>query len=153
MYHIACLAFGDLNIYQLYQLMRLRQEVFVVEQECAYLDADGHDTKGWHVLGYDDSSSIVAYARILPSGTSYDDFLSIGRVLTQENARGNGYARLIMKKSIEFIEEQFGMQPIKLSAQSYLIEFYKTLGFQPIGTEYLEDGIPHMAMIRDSQPK
>jgi ElaA protein len=147
MNHMSCLAFGDLNIYQLYQLLRLRQEVFVVEQDCVYLDADGFDTKGWHVLGYDDDNLLIAYARILPKGTSYDDFISLGRVVTAQHARRNGYARTLMLKTLEYVEDLFGNQPIKISAQTYLIPFYESLGFQKTGAEYLEDGIPHIAMV------
>lgn len=148
MNHVTCLTFGDLNIYQLYQIMRLRQEVFIVEQECAYLDADGYDTKGWHVLGYDNDNKLIAYARILPKGTSYPDYVSLGRVVTAHHERGKGTARRLMRKTLECVEDIFGPQPIKISAQTYLADFYVSLDFHPVGEEYLEDGIPHIAMIK-----
>lgn len=151
MNRITCLAFGDLNLYQLYEIMRLRQEVFVVEQNCPYLDADGHDTKGWHVLGYDDDNRLMAYARILPKGTSYDDYVSMGRVVTAEEARQKGAARALMIRALECAEDIFGPQAIKISAQTYLTEFYQSLGFSTVGEGYLEDNIPHIAMIRPAQ--
>lgn len=151
MNHVTCLAFGDLNIYQLYQIMRLRQEVFVVEQDCAYLDADGHDTKGWHVLGYDNDNQLIAYTRILPKGTSYPDYVSLGRVVTAQHERKKGIARRLMLKTLECVEDIFGAQPVKISAQTYLTDFYQSLQFETVGEEYLEDGIPHIAMVRQPE--
>lgn len=143
-----CLFFDELTLTQLYDAMALRQSVFVVEQNCPYLDADGKDVSSWHVLGYDDNSGrLVAYTRLLPKGLTYVDYASIGRVLTAPSVRGQGTGRRLMLESLRQAKRLFGEVPIKISAQSYLIQFYRELGFVPVGEEYLEDGIPHMGML------
>ncbi len=127
--------------------MVLRQEVFVVEQDCPYLDADGKDQMGHHLMGYD-SSGLVAYTRLLPKGISYEKYLSIGRVITAQRVRRHGVGIELMERSIQNIQNVYGENAIKLSAQTYLLRFYKSFGFEPIGEEYMEDGIPHIAMIK-----
>ncbi len=143
---IKCIAYKDLLLEELYDIMRIRQEVFIVEQDCPYLDADSKDQAAWHLMGYKEGE-LVAYTRLLPKGVSYEDYLSIGRVVTAEKGRGKGYGVKIMRESILKIKMIFGDQPIKISAQSYLLKFYNDFGFEPTGDEYLEDGIPHTAMI------
>lgn len=143
-----CKAFYELTTPQLYGIMALRQDVFVVEQQCAYLDADGKDLRGWHVVGYDDDNKLVAYARLLPKGVSYDHHASIGRVVTASSVRGQGMGRLLMKAAIDNLEQLFPGDTIKISAQSYLRGFYEGFGFVVSGEEYLEDGIPHFPMVR-----
>lgn len=145
---ISCKPFKALSLEELYAIMVLRQEVFVVEQDCPYLDADGKDQLGYHFMIWDKAGELVAYDRILPKGVSYDHYPSIGRILTSEKARGTGIGKLLMTKSIEKTEQLYGKIPIKISAQSYLERFYGYFNFKSTGEEYLEDGIPHMAMIR-----
>ncbi len=146
-YTTSCLPFNKLSLEQLYEIMTIRQEVFVVEQECIYLDNDNKDQDSFHLLIINEDQKIIAYARILPKGKSYQDYVSIGRVLTVKQARGNGFAKVLMEKAIEFCKKQFPKDNIKISAQSYLEAFYGNLNFKKVGEEYLEDGIPHMAMI------
>jgi ElaA protein len=138
--------FKELTIDELYAILQLRSEVFVVEQNCAYHDPDGKDQQAWHLMGIEDST-LIAYTRILPPGISYDD-PSIGRVVTLSLKRRSGLGRELMKLSIIECEKLFGKTPITLSAQSYLIHFYESLGFSTIGDQYLEDGIPHIKMKR-----
>ncbi len=128
--------------------MALRQEVFVVEQDCPYLDADGKDQEAWHLLGYDEQDKLVAYTRLLDKGSTYLNYISISRVVTSPAARGKGYGIEIMNESIRQIQHLYGAQDIKISAQVYLERFYRSLGFESIGEGYLEDDIPHIAMIR-----
>jgi len=143
-----CLSFSQLSNIELYELMALRQEVFVVEQDCPYLDADGKDQEAWHLLGYDEQGKLIAYTRLLDKGTTYLNYISIGRVVTSPAARGKGYGGQIMNESIRQIQHLYGAQDIKISAQVYLEQFYRSMGFESIGEGYLEDDIPHIAMIR-----
>jgi ElaA protein len=138
--------FKELTVDELYAILQLRSEVFVVEQNCVYHDPDGKDQQAWHLMGIEDST-LIAYTRILPPGISYDD-PSIGRVVTLSLKRRSGLGRELMKLSIIECEKLFGKTPITLSAQSYLIHFYESLGFSTIGDQYLEDGIPHIKMKR-----
>ncbi len=142
-----CLSFSQLSTQELYEVMALRQEVFIVEQDCPYLDADGKDQPAWHLMGFDDNQKLVAYTRLLDKGISYPKYPSIGRVVTSPAARGKGYGVSLMKESIKQIGTLFGKQDIKISAQVYLDQFYRSLGFEPVGEGYLEDNIPHIAMI------
>lgn len=143
-----CKPFAALTLDELYEAMAIRQEVFVVEQNCPYLDADGKDQYGWHLLGRDDTGRLVAYVRIFPAGISYPEYPSIGRVVTSPSARGKGYGRELMEVAIETLFGLFGPGPIKIGAQKYLLKFYESLGFRSTGEEYLEDGIPHVRMVR-----
>lgn len=142
-----CKPFNLLKTNELYDLLQLRQAVFVVEQNCAYLDADGRDEASWHVLGHDEKGRLVACTRLLPVGLAYEKYASIGRVATSELARGTGLGRELMLVSIAETRRIFGDSPVKISAQSHLQKFYGSLGFEPTGDEYLEDDIPHIAMI------
>jgi len=144
-----CWSFEELDTYQLYRIMQLRQEVFVVEQDCPYLDADDKDQKSYHVCGIDESNIIQAYTRLVPKGISYPNYISIGRVVNSKSIRGMGYGTILMEKSIEEAKKLWPNIPIKISAQTYLIKFYNSLGFKEIGEEYLEDDLPHIAMIND----
>ncbi len=142
-----CLPFDQLTPHELYAIMALRQEVFVVEQNCPYLDADGRDQDSWHLMGRDASGKLICYTRLLPKGLAYSDYVSIGRVVSSPSARGTGAGKLLMQRSIDMCRHLFGNQPIKIGAQSYLLKFYETFGFRSTGEEYLEDGIPHTKMI------
>lgn len=139
--------FSDLSLEELYALMRLRQEVFVVEQNCVYLDADGKDFEAFHLLGYGEGDVLLAYARILPPGISYEE-VALGRIVTSQQARGEGLGKALMEEQLIRVREQFGAVPIRISAQCYLDRFYKGFGFVPVGEPYLEDGIPHQQMFR-----
>ncbi len=142
-----CKSFADLTVYELYDLLRLRQLVFAVEQNCVYLDLDGKDAYGLHCVGKNEQQQIVAYTRLLPLGVSYPGCLSIGRVVTAPEARGGGLGRQLMQYSLSQLAVHFGQQPIKIGAQTYLLDFYKSLGFETVGDLYLEDGIEHVEMI------
>lgn len=147
-----CLPFNQLDIFQLYEIMALRQEVFVVEQNCPYLDADGKDPKGWHLLGLNTENQIIAYARLLPKEVSYPDYPSIGRIATAANARGTGAGRALVQEALLECHRLFGNESIKIGAQLYLLKFYQSFGFESVGEEYLEDGIPHIEMVRPASP-
>lgn len=142
-----CLSFNELTPIQLYQIMAIRQEVFVVEQNCPYLDADGQDLEGWHLMGFDDDNELVAYIRFLPVDVSYENYASFGRVLTSKKVRGMGVGKLLMQKCMELIPTLFKTAPVKIGAQLYLKAFYESYGFKSVGEEYLEDGIPHVKMV------
>jgi ElaA protein len=148
MIHFRCKPFYELTAPQLYTIMALRQEVFVVEQNCPYIDADGKDLKGWHIVGYDDDGKLVAYARLLPKGVSYESHVSIGRVVVSASFRSKGIGRKLMQAAIDNLEQLFPGDNIKISAQTYLRAFYESLGFVVSGDEYIEDGIPHFPMVR-----
>ena len=148
MINFRCKAFHELTALQLYAVMALRQEVFVVEQDCPYLDADGKDIKCWHLMGYDDDGKLIAYARIIPKGVSYENFASMGRIATSAAVRRTGAGRALMKAAMDWIEQQLPGDNIKISAQIYLREFYESFGFVVSGEEYIEDGIPHFPMVR-----
>jgi ElaA protein len=139
-------SFEQLSLQELYDILHLRTAVFVVEQDCVYQDMDGKDQVALHVLGKE-GGRLVAYTRVFTPGTYYKD-ASIGRVITEKNARGNGYGREIVIKSIEALEAVSGKTSITIAAQSYLRKFYGELGFKETGSEYLEDGIPHFKMVR-----
>ncbi|AZQ43157.1 GNAT family N-acetyltransferase [Nonlabens ponticola] len=136
--------FNELSLQQLYDLLQLRSEVFVVEQDCVYQDIDGKDHKAVHVLGYD-CELLAAYTRIFQAGDYFDE-ISIGRVVVQQHYRKSNYGKLIMEASMDHAFAK-AKSPIKISAQQYLERFYTDLGFEATGKKYLEDGIPHMEMI------
>lgn len=147
MTHFQCLSFSELSLDQLYAVMALRQEVFVVEQDCPYLDADGSDQKGWHLLGENATGELVAYARLLPQGVTYEKYASIGRVVNAKSVRGQGLGQQLMQEAIAHYQRLLPNVPLKISAQCYLLKFYTNLGFNAVGEEYLEDGIPHIGMV------
>jgi ElaA protein len=141
--------FKDLTASELYAIMQLRAEVFIVEQNCPYQDADGKDLKSWHLMGYSDSagSKLVVYARLLPQNVSYAE-ASIGRVVSSPAVRGTGAGRELMKQCIVEMKKLFGEIPIRIGAQMYLQKFYEDFEFVREGDEYDEDGIPHVIMLR-----
>jgi ElaA protein len=141
--------FGELEKEELYQLLQLRAAIFVVEQECAYQDLDGKDRKALHVLGKE-NGDVVAYTRVFGPGDYFDD-ASIGRVAVRSDFRGKGLGLEIMEASLEVVRDRYAGVTITLSAQQYLEKFYKDLGFRSIGETYLEDGIPHIRMVKDPE--
>jgi ElaA protein len=138
--------FDQLKLAELYRLLQLRQEVFVVEQACAFLDADGIDLRCDHVLAEVDGE-IVATARIVPPGVVHEH-ASIGRVVSAASVRRSGLGRPLMQTAIRATLDSFGQVPIYLGAQAYLQRFYEGLGFEVSGEGYDEDGIPHLPMVR-----
>ncbi|MEM9992202.1 MAG: GNAT family N-acetyltransferase [Bacteroidota bacterium] len=139
-------AFEDLHLHELYELLKLRQAIFVVEQNCPYLDADDKDQIAQHLLGYA-GKELLAYARILPRGISYPDCASIGRVIVATAARGKKQGHILMQHAIATTQKLYPETPIKISAQAHLQKFYERLGFRATGEAYLEDNIPHIGML------
>ncbi|GLB48183.1 GNAT family N-acetyltransferase [Neptunitalea lumnitzerae] len=138
-------SFEELTIHELYDLLRLRSEVFVVEQDCVYQDIDEKDQKAFHLLGVKEGK-VIAYTRIFKPGDYFEN-ASIGRVVVQQNQRTYGYGHDIMKASLTFILNSLHEKKVKISAQEYLKKFYQSHGFTQVGEGYLEDGIPHIGMI------
>jgi ElaA protein len=133
-----------LDSLELYKLFKLRVDVFVVEQKCPYQEIDNKDINAIHIYLKDDDN-IVAYLRVLPPGLSYKE-ASIGRVLVNQEYRGKGYGRQIMEEGIKYCKNKYS-KDIKISAQAYLEDFYKSLGFEKTSNVYLEDNIPHIDMV------
>ena len=148
MLDIKITSYSELNTEELYSLLQLRSEVFVVEQDCVYQDIDGKDKKALHVLGFK-NNKLVAYTRIFKPGDYFNE-ASIGRVVVRKEERKFKYGYAIMEASIKAVQRYFNQTTIKISAQEYLKQFYVNLGFQQQGDSYLEDGIPHIAMYKTS---
>ena len=146
------LAFDALSVDELYELMKLRVDIFVVEQNCPYPELDGKDRhpKTRHLLGWNPLGEIVAYSRILAPGVSYPE-VSIGRVVVAKQARGAGVAHQLMSESIKLAKKYWPEEDIQLGGQEYLKSFYQKLGFEPVSEMYLEDGIPHLDMLYKKQ--
>ena len=140
--------FQSLLPQQLYAALQLRGEVFMVEQNCVFQDLDGADDQAMHLLGLSDGE-LLAYARCFPAGVKFAE-ASIGRVLTRASARGLGLGHDLMREAIDRLVGQWGPQPIRIGAQAHLEGFYAQHGFVPVGQTYLEDGIPHIEMLRKS---
>lgn len=140
--------FENLNPHEVYELLRLRSEVFVVEQNCVFLDMDNLDQSCHHLLGYMGNQLVVS-VRILPPGLAYQE-VSIGRVVGSPQYRGIGAGKALMEKAIQSTIELYGNQPIKIGAQLYLKKFYEEFGFKVCSETYMEDGIPHIKMIKST---
>lgn len=145
---IECKPFTDLTGQEVYDILYLRHVVFVMEQKCIFLDADGFDQRAYHLMIREDGR-LVAYARLFDVNMPYPGYLSIGRVVNHQGYRNKGYGKLLMQTAIEKITSLYGILPIKIGAQAYLTAFYGSLGFKDVGEYYMEDGIPHLKMIRD----
>ena len=139
--------FNDLSTIELYEILQLRSEVFVVEQNYVYQDIDGNDQKALHIIGTIENK-IIAYTRCFQPGDYFKE-ASIGRVVVKESQRKFKRGNQIMNKSIKAINDHYKTKIIKISAQCYLNKFYTNLQFKSIGEKYLEDGIPHVAMLRE----
>jgi ElaA protein len=137
--------FSDLSLNELYDILRLRSEIFVVEQTCVYNDLDGLDKVAVHQFMRKDGE-IVAYSRLLKPGTRFPEY-SIGRVVVKKSERGTGLGQEMMEEAKRYIVQEWGATKIKISAQSYLQRFYESLGFEIVTEMYLEDGIPHFGML------
>ena len=141
--------FNELTTDELYKILEVRNEVFIVEQKCAYQDCDNKDKNAYHLFSTE-NGNIVSYLRILEKGISYKE-ISIGRVLVANNYRGKSLAKEGMTRAIKFIENHLKETAIRISAQAYLINFYKNLGFKEVSEVYLEDDIPHIEMLYTSK--
>ena len=139
--------FNELTTKELLYIMELRSEVFVVEQNCVYQDIDGKDHEAIHIIGFNDQKKIIAYSRILAKGNAYLEYPAIGRIVVSPKSRGKKIGHRLLDISLQKTEELYPKETIKISAQSHLVPFYNTHGFTSIGEEYLEDGIPHIAML------
>ncbi|MFT7724724.1 MAG: GNAT family N-acetyltransferase [Roseateles sp.] len=140
-----CVPFDGLQARPLYDALALRAAVFVVEQRCLFLDLDGIDPLGWHLLGHDYSGALRAYARLLPPGVKAPEAV-IGRVVTAPAARGIGLGRALMAEAVAQCRRLWPGHAITLHAQAHLARFYASFGFAPVGAPYLEDGITHIEM-------
>lgn len=144
--NIVIKTFQDLTTTELYDLLQLRSEVFVVEQDCVYQDVDGKDENALHVLGYK-NKALIGYSRLFNAGNYFSE-ASIGRVLIKASERKFGYGHDLIQKSIAVIEAEFKTKEIHISAQTYLKDFYESHGFSQVGEGYLEDDIPHIKMVK-----
>lgn len=139
--------FDALSTSELYDILHLRMAVFIIEQQCNYLDLDYLDQKALHFMGFDDAGKLAAYTRLFAPGVVYEE-ASIGRVLTSSAARGSGAGKELMTQSINKVEATWGKVPIKIGAQLYLKKFYESFGFVKSSEMYLEDEIEHIKMVR-----
>jgi ElaA protein len=144
-----CVPFDGLNTTQLYDVLALRSEVFVVEQNCVFLDIDGLDRQTWHLLGSGDDGKLKAYARLIPPRLKAPDAL-IGRVVTSPAARSGGVGRALMAEALVHCARLWPAYPITLHAQAHLERFYASFGFAPVGEHYMEDGISHIEMHKET---
>jgi ElaA protein len=161
MYQWTLKSFDELSVRELYEILRLRSEVFVVEQNCVFLDMDGKDPYCHHLMGWatapealvspagaaSGKPTLAAYARIVPSGVSYAE-PSIGRVVSSPGFRGKRAGRTLMEQAVEQVHALYGSGPIRIGAQQYLEGFYGSFGFAQEGEMYMEDGIPHIIMVK-----
>jgi len=142
------MSFEDLRVGELYEVLRLRSEVFVVEQQCIYQDIDGDDRKAMHLLGVQ-GHELMAYARCFEAGVKFPE-ASIGRVLIRQSARGKGLGHALMEQAVAAISQVWGPQAIRIGAQTHLAGFYAKHGFKDVGKPYVEDGIPHLEMLLEA---
>lgn len=140
-------AFKDLTVDEYFELLHLRTAVFVVEQDCPYQEVDEKDRKSFHLYGKNENGEVIAVTRILPKGVSYNE-ISVGRVALKKEYRGKGIADTLMLETFKFINSELGEQPIRISAQEYLLKYYSKHGFKQVGEGYLEDDIPHIEMLK-----
>ena len=137
--------FTELTTAELYEILKLRAEVFVVEQNCPYQDLDDKDQSSYHLF-LEDNGQIIAVLRILPKNIAYKA-MAIGRLIVKKSYRGKGISRKMMVRAMEFIIEDLGKEKIRLSGQAYLNDFYQSLGFEKVSEMYLEDGIEHFEFL------
>ncbi|HOZ64498.1 MAG TPA: GNAT family N-acetyltransferase [Burkholderiaceae bacterium] len=138
-------AFDELTLRELYELLQLRTEVFTVEQNCVFQDIDGADDQAMHLLGTQ-NNQLVAYARCFPAGVKFAE-ASIGRVVTRSLARGSGLGHLLIQQAVSSVCALWGPQPIRIGAQARLKAYYSGHGFVDVGVPYVEDGIDHLEMV------
>ncbi len=143
----SCRPYAELDRDELYAMLRLRARVFIVEQQCAYLDLDDWDQRAWHIFGKDASGRVFAYLRLTAPGTRFAE-PSIGRVVTDPSVRGLGLGRTLMHKGLDTATRLYRSKPLRVAAQMRLESFYREFGFRRVGNPYDEDGIAHVGMIR-----
>lgn len=143
--------FNDLTIHQLYEILRLRQEVFAVEQNCAYQDCDHKDEQAFHLCGYL-NHELIAVARILPPDYAYSGCSSLGRICNKQSHRGNGLGKELMDQCLIALKSKYSGWPCRIAAQTYLLPFYKNFGFIKTDVAYYEDGIHHTEMLLEKLP-
>ena len=141
-----CLAFSELTAAQLYAILKVRSEVFVVEQNCAYQDMDGADPHCMHLIAWTDDGQVAAYLRLVPPGLKFIE-ASIGRVITSQIVRGQGIGKQLIVKGLAQMQSSYPDQAIRIGAQQYLEKFYQSFGFITCSDMYLEDDIPHVEML------
>lgn len=146
-----CVKLAQLDALSVFQLYKLRQDVFIIEQACLYNDIDDSDTQALHLLGTTKTATtnedkLIAYLRILAPGVCYDE-PAMGRVVVDASVRGQGLGQLLIEQGIRLTREHYGSQAIRISAQKHLTKLYEDAGFEPVGVGYLEDGIPHQEML------
>ena len=145
--HWRCLPFEGLSLAELYTVLQLRSAVFVVEQHCVFQDMDGLDSACHHLLGKDGTGQLLAYARLVPKGLAFAE-ASVGRVVTAPAGRGRALGHALMAQACDQLHALWGTQPIRIGAQAHLQAFYSRHGFVADGATYIEDGIPHVEMLR-----
>lgn len=138
--------FGRLGALEVHDLLKLRQDIFVVEQDCAFHEIDGNDPRAWHLLGHDDDGRLVAAARVFEPGVLAEEVV-IGRVVVALDLRGHGTGRALMLEAMRRARSLAPASPLRVAAQSHLEDFYASLGFEPVGRPYIEDEILHLDMI------
>ncbi len=139
-------SFSDLTPQELYDVLKLRQDVFIIEQDCIYPDCDNFDQEGMHLMGYE-NDQIATYLRILGPGMTYKKYVSLGRVITAPDFRKRGLSYTLIQIAIDYLQQKYPSYEIKISAQSHLEKMYEAKGFKKCGNPYLEDGIPHIPMV------
>ena len=144
-----CAAFSELSAAQLYAILKVRSEVFVLEQNCVYQDIDGLDLQCLHVIAWSDDQQVAAYLRVVPPGLKYAE-VSLGRVVSSNAVRGTGIGKKLMGNAMNLVEQNYPGQPVLIQAQSYLENFYQTFGFVTVSDVLMEDGIPHFMMLKSA---
>jgi ElaA protein len=139
-------SFQELSLEEFHDIIALRIQIFIIEQDCPYQEVDGLDKLAYHLFFKNIKEEIIAVTRILPQGVSYQE-VAIGRVVVHEDYRGTGLGHQLLAESMNVVKEKFGEVPVRLSAQKHLENYYGNHGFQSTGKEYLEDGIPHVEML------
>ncbi len=140
--------YSKLTVDEFYEILHLRTAIFVVEQDCPYQEVDEKDKLAYHLFGSTSSGEVIAVTRILPHNISYPE-ISVGRVALKKSYRGKGIADVLMQETLNFINQQWGNESIRISAQEYLLNYYGKHGFKPVGEVYLEDNIPHIEMLKE----
>ena len=139
-------SFQELSLEEFHDIIALRIQIFIIEQNCPYQEVDGKDKLAHHLFFKNETDEIIAITRILPQGISYEE-VAIGRVVVHEDYRGTGLGNQLMSDSMKFVRDKYGEVPVRLSAQKHLENYYGNHGFKSTGKEYLEDGIPHVEML------
>jgi len=143
----SCTRFEGLSLQGLYDLLKLRARVFILEQDCPYLDLDGVDQQSSHLLGRNAQGELMLYLRVVDPGIKYEE-PSLGRVVNDPKVRGSGLGRVLVGEGVQRCLAAWPGQGIRISAQAHLAKFYGEFGFEPVGETYLEDNIPHIEMLR-----